>query len=80
MQSVSEIRPFDDRLEVYHLPASRIIGVKARSGGKLGNTAPRCGTEVPEGVTFRDRSETPCAKGLYGKDEATVLGLGEALP
>ena len=40
MQSISAIRPFDDHLEIYHLPASRIIGVEARSGGKLGNTAP----------------------------------------
>ena len=48
MQSVSEIRPFDDRLEVYHLPASRIIGVKARSGGMLGNTAPALWDSVLE--------------------------------
>lgn len=40
MLSVSQIRPFEDHVEVYHLPASRIIGVEARSGGRLGNTAP----------------------------------------
>lgn len=40
MRSVSEIRPFEEILEIYHLPAFRIIGVEARSGGKLGNTAP----------------------------------------
>lgn len=40
MLSVSKIRPFDDHLEIYHLPASRIIGVETRLGGKLGNTAP----------------------------------------
>lgn len=40
MRCVSEIRPFEEILEIYHLPAFRIIGVEARSGGTLGNTAP----------------------------------------
>ena len=40
MKTVSQIRPFEERIEIYHLPASRIIGVETRSGGKLGNTAP----------------------------------------
>ena len=49
MQSISAIRPFDDHLEIYHLPASRIIGVEARSGGKLGNTAPALWDSVFKG-------------------------------
>ncbi len=40
MRSISEVRPFEDWFEVYYLPASRIIGMEARSGGSLGNTAP----------------------------------------
>lgn len=40
MRCISEIRPFEDQFEVFHLPACRIIGLLARSGGKLGNTAP----------------------------------------
>lgn len=40
MLSVSEIHPFDESLNIYHLPAFRIIGIETRSGGKLGNTAP----------------------------------------
>ena len=40
MKPVSEILPLEEQVEIYRLPASRIIGVEARSGGKLGNTAP----------------------------------------
>ena len=40
MRCVSEIRPFEEILEIYRLPAFRIIGVEARSGGTLGNNAP----------------------------------------
>ena len=55
MQSISAIRPFDDHLEIYHLPASRIIGVEARSGGKLGNTAPALWDSV-----FKGGKDSPC--------------------
>ena len=40
MNSVSDIRPFNQDLGFYRLPAARIIGMEVRSGGALGNTAP----------------------------------------
>ena len=40
MRPVSEIRPLEDVLEIYQLPAFRVIGIEGRSGGKLGNAAP----------------------------------------
>ena len=46
MKTVSELRPFGTRLEVVHLPAARIIGLEARSGGALGNTAPALWNQV----------------------------------
>jgi len=40
MKPVSNIRPFEEQVEICCLPASRIIGMETRSGGMLGNTAP----------------------------------------
>jgi len=32
-REISEIRPFEEQFEVFHLPSVRIIGKEARSGG-----------------------------------------------
>ena len=40
MRCIFEIRPLEEILEIYYLPSFRLIGVEARSGGTLGNTAP----------------------------------------
>lgn len=40
MRNFPEIKAFEDEFEVFELPASRLIGLEARNGGALGNTAP----------------------------------------
>ena len=40
MRSISDICPFETSFDIVHFPDARIIGLKTRSGGSLGNTAP----------------------------------------
>ena len=46
MKEFFEIKAFEDKFEVYHLPKSRIIGKEVRNGGSIGNTAPILWREV----------------------------------
>lgn len=39
-RAISDIRPFEREVEIFHAPAMRVIGKEARSGGALGNAAP----------------------------------------
>lgn len=52
MRDISEIRPFEDEIEVFKLPAVRIIGKEARCGGALGNTAPALVQETMQPDTW----------------------------
>lgn len=46
MKDFFQIKAFDEEFEVYHLPASRIIGREVRNGGTIGNTAPALWAQV----------------------------------
>jgi hypothetical protein len=46
MRNISEIKAYEDEFELFELPAVRVIGKEARSGGALGNTAPALWGEV----------------------------------
>ncbi len=40
MKEFFEIKAFEDKFEIYHLPQAREIGKEVRNGGSIGNTAP----------------------------------------
>ena len=46
MKEFFEIKAFEDKFEVYHLPKSRVIGKEVRNGGSIGNTAPDLWNDV----------------------------------
>ena len=46
MKKFSEIKAFEEKFEVCHLPKSRVIGKEVRNGGSVGNTAPELWKDV----------------------------------
>lgn len=68
MKNFSEIKAFEDKFELYHLPESRIIGKAIRNGGKLGNTAPALWDETFQSGAYDTLKSMPhvLKDSLYG--------------
>lgn len=68
MKHINEIKPFNNKIEIVLLPASRIIGKEIRNGGKLGNTAPKLWDDIyaSEEVKILESLPQIVSKDLFG--------------